>query len=105
MADTYLAAGNVDDLGRMLMALLGEHWILRDRFAIREHLMIERGVLAAGELDDHVPSPELSAAISMLRERAVTAVIGAPLAAADRSVEAILARAGLGRQAVSASVT
>ncbi len=108
MADTYLADGNVDDLGRMLMALLSEHWILRDRFAILEHLMIERGLIAAGELDDHVPSQEVAAEISILRERAVTAVVGAPLAAADRSVEAILARAGFGKAspaAVSSPVT
>ena len=99
MTDTYLAPGNLDDLGRMLMALLNEHWILRDRFAILEALMIERGALAPGELDAHVPSPELGAAISSLRDRTVAAVIGAPLAATDRSVEAILARAGLGQQA------
>ncbi len=99
MTDTYLASSNVDDLGRMLMALLNEHWILRDRFAILEALMIERGALAEGELDHHVPSPELGAAIAALRTRTVAAVIGAPLAATDRSVEAILARAGLGQQA------
>lgn len=97
MAETYLAPGNVDDLARMLMALLSEHWILRDRFAVLEALMIERGALAPGELDNHLPSPELAATIEALRERTVTAVIGAPLAATDRSVDAIIARAGLKR--------
>ncbi len=99
MTDTYLAPGNVDDLGRMLMALLNEHWVLRDRFAVLESLMIERGALAQGELDNHVPSVELGAAIAALRDRTVAAVIGAPLAATDRSVANILARAGLGEQA------
>ena len=108
MDDTYLAVGNVDDLGRMLMALLGEHWILRDRLAILEHVMTERGMIAAGELDNHVPSPALSAELSALRERTVTTVVGAPLAAVDRSVEAILARASLGKAAstaMSSSIT
>ena len=67
-------------------------------------LMIERGALAEGELDHHVPSPELGAAITALRTRTVAAVIGAPLAATDRSVEAILARAGLGQQAARPAV-
>jgi hypothetical protein len=97
MAEENLGPGSVDDLGRMLMALLSEHWILRDRFALLEAKMIESGALAPGELDDFVPPPGLAAEIETLRERVVAAVIGAPLAATDRSVEAILVRAGLGK--------
>jgi hypothetical protein len=81
-------------LSAMLMALLSEHWILRDRFAILEAVMIERGVLSENELDDHVPTPEQAAMIEKLRDRTAAAVIGAPLAADQRSVAAILARAG-----------
>ena len=86
----------VDDLGRMLLALLSEHWILRDRFAMLEASMIERGALRPGELDDGVPTPDQAAALGTLRDRVVGAVIGAPLAARDGSVEAILRRAGQG---------
>ncbi len=85
----------VDDLGRMLLALLSEHWILRDRFAMLEALMVERGALRPGELDDGVPTPEQAVVLERLRDRVVGAVIGAPLAARDNSVEAILQRAGM----------
>jgi len=83
-----------EQLSAMLMALLSEHWILRDRFAVLEALMIERGVLSESELDDHVPTPAQAAMIEKLRDRTAAAVIGAPLAADQRSVAAILARAG-----------
>jgi hypothetical protein len=85
---------STEQLSAMLMALLSEHWILRDRFAILESLMIERGLLLEDELDDHVPTPAQAAIIEKLRERTASAVIGAPLAAEERSVAAILARAG-----------
>lgn len=85
---------STEQLSTMLMALLSEHWILRDRFAILETLMIERGFLLEDELDDHVPTPAQAAIIEKLRERTAAAVIGAPLAAEERSVAAILARAG-----------
>jgi hypothetical protein len=94
MTEDYLGTISIDNLGRMLMALLSEHWILRDRFAILEALMVERGALAAGELDDYVPSAEMAAKLEMLRDRTAAAVIGAPLAADQRSVPEILARAG-----------
>ncbi len=93
MAEPYLGPESTEDLGRMLMALLSEHWILRDRFALLEALMIERGALAEGELEDYVPAPAVAAQIAALRARTVSAVIGAPLAARDRSVAAILGRA------------
>jgi hypothetical protein len=95
MAEAYLGPDSVEDLGRMLMALLSEHWILRDRFALLEALMIERGALAEGELDNYAPPPELAARLAALRDRTVAAVIGAPLAARERSVEAIIKRAHL----------
>ncbi len=93
MAEAYLGPDSVEDLGRMLMALLTEHWILRDRFALLEALMIERGALAEGELENYAPAPPVAAQIEALRARTVSAVIGAPLAARDRSVEAIISRA------------
>jgi hypothetical protein len=55
--------------------------------------MIERGALAEGELETYTPAPAVAAQIEALRARTVSAVIGAPLAARDRSVEAIISRA------------
>ncbi|CAN5298309.1 hypothetical protein BH10PSE4_BH10PSE4_38480 [soil metagenome] len=97
MSNTYLTADNVDDLGRMTMALLAELWIVRDRVAVLEQLLVERGSLTDGEIDDYVPAQAFSAKLETLRDRMAAAVVGAPIAAEERSVDQILARAGLTR--------
>jgi hypothetical protein len=97
MSDSYLTAENVDDLGRMTMALLAELWIVRDRMAVLEQLLVERGGLSEGAIDDYVPAAAFSAKLEQLRDRMAGAVVGAPVAAQERSVDQILARAGLAR--------
>jgi len=97
MAKPYLSEQNVDDLGRMLLALLSEVWIMRDRMAITEHLLFEKTGISSADIDDYLPTPDFAAKLEALRQRVVTNVVGAPLAAQDRSVDAILARAGLSR--------
>jgi hypothetical protein len=99
MGNIYLDENNIDDLGRMVTALLSELWIMRDRMAIMEKLLEENKIIAAGAIDDFVPSPAVSAELETLRDRMVASVIGAPLAAKDRSVDAILARAKMSRPA------
>jgi hypothetical protein len=97
MAKPYLNEQNVDDLARMLMALLSEVWIMRDRMAITEELLFQKTGIGSDELDNYLPEPDFAAKLEALRTRFVTNVVGAPLAAEDRSVDAILARAGLSR--------
>lgn len=97
MANTYLSQDNIDDLGRMVTALLTELWIARDRVAVLERLLEEKGVLAQGEVDNYLPTPEFEATLEKLRDRMAANVIGAPLAARERSVDDILARAGMSR--------
>jgi hypothetical protein len=97
MAKPYLTEHNVDDLGRMVLALLSEVWIMRDRMAITEDLLFQKTGITSAEIDDYLPTPELAAKLEALRNRFVTNVVGAPLAAEDRTVDAILARAGLSR--------
>ncbi|WP_421738086.1 hypothetical protein [Caulobacter sp.] len=97
MSKTYLTAENVDDLGRMTMALLAELWIVRDRVAVLEQLLIDRGGLTADEVDDYVPTGAFAVQLETLRDRMANAVVGAPIAAEERGVDQILARAGLTR--------
>jgi len=97
MANTYLSHDNVDDLGRMVTALLTELWITRDRVAVLERILEEKGVLAPGAVNDYIPSPEFETELEKLRDRMAGNVIGAPLAARERSVDQILARAGMSR--------
>ena len=97
MGNEYLNDGNIDDLGRMVMALLSELWIMRDRMAILEKLLAAQNIIAPDAIDRFAPTPEVSAELEDLRDRMVASVVGAPLAAKDRSVDAILARAKMSR--------
>jgi len=101
MAKPYLTEHNVDDLGRMLLALMSEVWIMRDRMAITEELLHSKTGITSAEIDDFLPSPELSAKLNALRERFTMNVVGAPLSGVDRDVDTILARAGLRRPAAA----
>ena len=94
---TYLHQSNVEDLGRMLMALLSEFWILRDRVAILEEMLGDKVGISSGDIDNYVPSPEFEARLQTLRDQVATAVVAAPLLAEDRSIDTILKLAGLKR--------
>jgi len=99
MSNSYLGPDNVDDLGRMVTALLTELWITRDRVAVLERVLQERGIVLPGEIDDYIPDAAFEAELETLRDRMAGNVIGAPLAARERSVDQILARAGMKRPA------
>lgn len=99
MSNKYLVPENVDDLGRMLMSLLSEVWIMRDRMAVMEKLLADKVGLDPREIDDFVPDPAFSADLERLRDRVVGSVVCAPLAGEERSVEQILRRAGFSEAA------
>ena len=103
MSNTYLGPDNIDDLGRMVTALLTELWITRDRVAVLEQMLHEKGIVAAREIDDYIPSPAFDAELETIRDRMAGNVIGAPLAARERSVDQILERAGLSRPTPAAA--
>ena len=42
-----------DRLLAMLMQLVTEHWALRERAMVLENVLVDKGVLSAGELDDY----------------------------------------------------
>ncbi len=94
MSNVYLDENNVDDLGRMIVGLLSELWIVRDRLAVVEELLVSNGVLAADAVDGFAWSQAKAEEMEALRDRIVAAVIGAPIAAKERSVDQILERAG-----------
>ena len=95
MANIYLNEDNVDDLGRMVVALLSELWIMRDRMARTEALLAQKGTVTVQEIEGYQPSPAITADIEAVRDRMVASVLGAPIAAHKRSVDDVLARAGL----------
>ena len=96
---SYLDDANVDDIARMVVALAQETWAMRDRMLILEKLLEERAGISAADIDDYVPSSATQTEVETLRDRFVAKVIGAPVAAHERSVDQILARAGMARPA------
>ena len=95
--DATLEAMNVDDLGRMVMALVQEVWVMRDRMAITEKLLEAQGGPSAAAIEGFVQDPETRAELERLRDIYVQRVLGAPLAARERTVDDILARGGFPR--------
>lgn len=95
MANIYLNEDNIDDLGRMVNALLSELWIMRDRMAVLETLLAKAGVVQADAIENFSYTPEQESEVEKLRDRMVASVVGAPIAAKEHHVEQILKRAGL----------
>lgn len=96
--DATLNEINIDDLGRMFMALVQEVWVMRDRMAVTEALLAEHAGISAEAIDDYVADPAMKTKVEALRDRYVARVIGAPVAGRERSVDQILERAGHPRQ-------
>jgi hypothetical protein len=99
MSNEYLTTSNVDDLGRMVTALICELWITRDRLAVVEELLAQKDVFKPAEVDSFEWPQDKLEQLEQLRDKVVGAIVGAPLAGHDRSIEAILQRAGLRRDA------
>ena len=99
MSNIYLNENNVDDLGRMVVGLLSELWITRDRLSIVEELLVQKGSLTAGAVDAFEWSQPRAEEMEALRDQIVAAVIGAPIAAKERGIDQILERAGYARPA------
>lgn len=94
MANIYLNENNVDDLGRMVAALLSELWIMRDRMAVLEALLEKADILAPGAIEGFSYTPAQEVEVEKLRDRIVASVVGAPVAAREHHVHQILERAG-----------
>ena len=93
--DATLEPINVDDLGRMLMALTQEVWVMRDRMAVTEILLEQKAGIGAADIEAYVADAATKAGIERLRDGFAAKVLGAPVAGRERSVDAILTRAGL----------
>lgn len=96
MDQPYIDGSSTEDLGRMLMALVQEVWVMRDRMAITERLLADRAGITPADIDNYVTDAGDTACIEAIRQRFVSKVVGAPSAARDRSVDQILKRAGFG---------
>ena len=91
----YLGPQSVTDVARMLMALMSEVWVMRDRQIITEYLLETNGAVTQADLDNFTPPPELAAKIEAERDRFARLITTAPVAGVKRSVADILERAGM----------
>lgn len=85
----YLQEIDIEALARMNAALISELWIMRDRLAVLEQLLEERGVLAPEEINDYTPREPFASKLAALRQVVVGSIVGAPFANDDRTVEAL----------------
>lgn len=82
----YLSIDDVDQLARQNTQLMAELWIVKDRLAVLENLLVEKGVLAAEEADAP-PDDALGEKLDRERERYIKRIVGLP--PQERTVEAL----------------
>lgn len=85
----YLNSEDVDALARQNTQLMAELWIVKDRLAILEKLLAEKGILATDEVDDSPPDEALSAELARERDRYVQRIAGIP--PEERSIDTLKA--------------
>lgn len=93
--EAVFTAESTDDLARMVMALTQEVWVIRDRMFITERLLEAKAGITPEQIDDFVLDPVMEKELAKERDRYAAKIIGAPLAGKERSIDAILSRAGL----------
>lgn len=71
----YLDDPRLDKMLNAIIELTAQLYISRDRARAMEHLLIEKGVLTAGELDKFKGEETLEAELTKEREALVAAVI------------------------------
>ena len=76
--EPYLQSKDLDYLARMNMELLSELWIARDRIAVLEQVLAEKGVIEPDAVDAFVPDESMNKRLETLRRVVVENVIGAP---------------------------
>lgn len=81
----YLDPRDVDQLARQNTQLMTELWIVKDRLAVLENLLTEKGLLAPDEVDGAHPDDALMARLDVERERFITRIVG--LAPEERTTE------------------
>ena len=77
----FLESEEHDDLMRVCLRLLGEVWVLRDRLAIVEALLQERGGISRATIDTYQPDAALAQELAAERQAMIKRVLDAPFEA------------------------
>lgn len=74
----YLSTDDVDQLARQNTQLMTELWIVKDRLAVLEAMLVEKGLLDAEVIDDNPPEGALAEKLDRERERFIRRIVGLP---------------------------
>jgi hypothetical protein len=74
---TNLGSADVDNLGKALLTLAMEVWVLKDRQRVLEDALAERGVLPQDVLNEHAPSAAQLAQLDTERETFIAELLSA----------------------------
>ena len=83
----YLQAEDVDALARQNIQLMTELWIVKDRLALLETMLEDKGAVDRTTLNDMEPEGDLADELRREREAYVDRIMG--LDPKDRTVEAL----------------
>ncbi|SDT36812.1 hypothetical protein [Actinoplanes derwentensis] len=78
----YLQASDLDGVLRAVLEVASELWVLKDRFAVLEQVMAERGYVTPEDLDRTEPTVDTEARLAAERTAFTARIIGS-VAGAD----------------------
>lgn len=90
-SETYLESESLDYLARMNVELLSELWVVVDRLAVLEQVLVDNGLIGTGAVDNLKPTKSFQNRLEKLRHIVVGNVLGAPFKN-DHTVETLKAR-------------
>lgn len=70
-----LGSQDVHNLGKVVLTLTSELWLMRDRLMVLEHVLETKGLDVATLVDSHVPDADLQAKLDAERKRLTQAVM------------------------------
>ncbi len=73
--DYFLDHPNLDKVMKVVMALAQETYVNRDRLALVEKILDDKGVLRRGDLDRYEPTEDEQRAIEQRRDDFVAAIL------------------------------
>ena len=74
----YLRDDDVDQLARQNTQLMTELWIVKDRLAVLEAMLAEKGLIDRERIDNSVPEGELAEELDRERGRFIRRIDGLP---------------------------
>jgi hypothetical protein len=86
---TNLNGNDVDALGRMVMTLVTELWITRDRLAVVERILTEEGTLRVQAVDDYKPDEQFTQQLEAMRMVLSESILGAAMATTGLDIDSL----------------